>query len=129
MSAWLQVGLLGGQVGHVVLEHVPLQQLRVQQSVLTLQVPPVCVHAVHLPPVQRSVAPQHSSWEVQLWPVCPQQVPPEQLLPLQHVAWVEQAPPICVHGVQVPLVQMLEQQSLARRQLTPSPLQLPQTLL
>jgi hypothetical protein len=124
-----QVGLLGGQVGHVVLEHVPLQQVRPQQSVLTLHVPPVCAHAVHVPPVQRSVALQHWFEEVQLWPVCRQQVLPEQLLPLQHVAWVAQAPPVCVHGVHVPLVQMLEQQSLARRQLTPSPLQLPQTLL
>jgi hypothetical protein len=113
--------------------HLPAMQRLpepAQQSLSTVQAPPVAEHGSHLPAMQRLPEPaQHSVAVVQLWPVCAQQAPPVQALPLQQVAAVVQPPPSAVHGAQVPLLQMLEQQSVALTQVALSAAQLPQTPL
>jgi hypothetical protein len=113
----------------VLAAHTPLQQLKSQQSWFEAQEPAVGMHAPHLPPMHRLEVEQQSVSAVQVWPVVAQHLLPTQPLPLQQVAWVLQAPPSPVHGVQVPLLQMLEQHWLARVQVRLSALQLPQTLL
>jgi hypothetical protein len=106
------VGLLAGQLVQSVLEHCPAQQLKLWQSSF-LEQGPLALGAPHTPRMQTSV-PQQSVSSEQVLPVATQQAPPTQLLPLQQVAEVLQAPPGAVHDWQWPLVQMLEQQSLDR---------------
>jgi hypothetical protein len=117
-------------VVQVVPTHTPLQQLKPQQSLFDPQAPPFCRHAPHFWVVlmHRSVAEQQSVSAVHAWDVDAQQVLAVQALPLQQVAWLVQPPPIAVHGEQVPLSQMLEQQSLASVQFAASCLHVPQTL-
>jgi hypothetical protein len=130
----LHVGPLAGHVVHRVVAvpaHTPLQQLKSQQSWLSVQEPWACKHCSHFLPLTHTLPgplQQSVSW-VQAWPVCAQQALPWHALPPQHAAAAVHALPVGVQGAHVPLSQMLEQQSLAWMQPALSALQLPQTPL
>jgi hypothetical protein len=69
---------------------------------------------------------QHSLSSVQAPPVFTQHAPPLQVLPRQHSAVVVHAVPALLQGWHEPLLQMFEQQSLARLHVVASAEQVPQ---
>jgi hypothetical protein len=90
----------------------------VQQSCGVVQAPPVALH-VHVPFTQ-VVPGQHSKALPQLPPWATQQRPPWQLVPGQHCAVPVHCVKILPHMAHVPLLQVSEQQSLAKMQWSPS---------
>jgi hypothetical protein len=92
--------------------------------------PPAGRQAAHMPPVQ-NFWPQHWNASVQAAPSGAQHCPFfPHVEPLQQALLPPpQSLPSAEHCWQTPPLQMLEQQSLARVQVAPSPTQVPQVLL
>jgi hypothetical protein len=101
-------------------EHRPLQQLPLQHSCAVVQLPPGPVHVVVHVPVVQAVPAQHSAEVPQVPPCGTQQTLPWHEVPEQHCDVLLHPLKSLPHGAHVPLLQMSEQQSLARTQVAPS---------